>query len=171
MLKVGEFEKPRTKLLFYIVKYGPNNTKVVKLMTNKPSPGGKVGPKHDRMSCNSILLRFSPVFRSVVVRVAGARWGQSLGHRRGRSLTTVPVRSLRWSSQSSQCLRNLHLLQAVSGEQQSSPSPGPATFYSGSLPQEPFRCRHTVAISPTINGHRSFLNTFQDKYEDQESDN
>ena len=27
MLKVGELEKSRTKLLFYIVKYGPNNTK------------------------------------------------------------------------------------------------------------------------------------------------
>ena len=61
MLKVGEFEKPRTKLLFYIVKYGPNNTKVVKLMTNKPSPGGKVGPKHDRVSCNSILIYGFPL--------------------------------------------------------------------------------------------------------------
>ena len=60
-MKVGEFEKPRTKLLFYIVKYGPNNTKVVKLMTNKPSPGGKVGPKHDRMSCNSILIYGFPL--------------------------------------------------------------------------------------------------------------
>ena len=57
-MKVGEFEKPRTKLLFYIVKYGPNNTKVVKLMTNKPSPGGKVGPKHDRMSCNILIYGF-----------------------------------------------------------------------------------------------------------------
>ena len=28
-------KKPRTKILFYIVKHGPNNTKVVKLMNQK----------------------------------------------------------------------------------------------------------------------------------------
>ena len=28
-------KKPRTKILFYIVKHGPNNTKIVKLMNQK----------------------------------------------------------------------------------------------------------------------------------------
>ena len=40
---VSDVDKPRTKLLFYIVKYGPNNTKIVKPMNAKDrKPSHKV---------------------------------------------------------------------------------------------------------------------------------
>ena len=32
---IGSYPKPKTKLLFYIVKYGPNNTKIVDIMNQK----------------------------------------------------------------------------------------------------------------------------------------
>ena len=34
-VEIGNYQKPKTKLLFYIVKYGPNNTKIVDIMSQK----------------------------------------------------------------------------------------------------------------------------------------
>ena len=34
-VEIGNYQKPKTKLLFYIVKYGPNNTKIVDVMNQK----------------------------------------------------------------------------------------------------------------------------------------
>ena len=39
--EVGTMQKPRTKLIFYIIKYGPNNTKEVKLMNQKERHSSK----------------------------------------------------------------------------------------------------------------------------------
>ena len=35
IVEIGNYQKPKTKLLFYIVKYGPNNTKIVDIMNGK----------------------------------------------------------------------------------------------------------------------------------------
>ena len=140
----------------------------MKLMTNEPSPGSKVGPKHLQMSLSLtvIFISCNRKFTSILtyslhlfygfhcVQVSGSPGGRGqVGPEPGSQERQEADHS---PSQESQvcftiftCLNtifidihNLLHVQAVSGagEQQSSPSPGLATFYSGSLPQEPLRC-------------------------------
>ena len=59
IVEIGNYQKPKTKLLFYIVKYGPNNTKIVDIMNGKER---KYSSNGSEVRLHSLMAAMTPKY-------------------------------------------------------------------------------------------------------------